>query len=69
MVEGEVLADLCEPCLDIAYLRPLLAPLPGFEHGVLHDVLGIGAVECDAECETIEAVAMGQDGGAEIQEI
>jgi hypothetical protein len=68
MVQGEVFADLREPRLDVPYLRPLFAPLPSLQHRVLHDVLSISGVECDAERETIEAVAMGKDGGAEIHE-
>ena len=68
MVQGEVFADLREPRLDVPYLRPLFAPLPSLQHRVLHDVLSISGVECDAERETIEAVSMGKDGGAKIHQ-
>ena len=68
-VEGEVAADECEPAAHVFYHGPFRTPLPRAYHGLLHDVLGLTGVHGDAECEAVEAVAVGEYGGAEVHAV
>ena len=68
-VQREVLADLHEPRLGVADSVPFVAPLPCPQHHILHYILCLCRVHGNAKCQTIEAVTMRKDVGAEIHKI